>query len=234
METVFLSHSFADPDRELLIAVTELIESHSLRIVTGRDLGGQLIIEEVRKRIWACDALVGIATPRTPLPSGGYATHPWVHDEMIMAKDGNKRCIILQHDEVRQGGADQENERIDYDPSKPLAALVKLSRTVGLWKRDSGRKLKALVLPMIVAEKLARERDDAVCEFRTYDSDGKPGMWRGAKLVPMVGGPVVQISGLQDDVLFELRVKLGKQTWRSEAMTSITHVELKQRKGSSK
>src|SRR5947209_6281659 len=62
METVFLSYSFRDQDRELVKYVEGIIESHGLKSVAGDVAGGNALDPEIAKMIKEADALVAVAT----------------------------------------------------------------------------------------------------------------------------------------------------------------------------
>ncbi|NOK34754.1 hypothetical protein HMI49_16265 [Corallococcus exercitus] len=227
MESVFLSLSFSDPDRDLVMAVDALIQSAGLRVVRGDALGGGAVSPNVKRLIEGADACVGIATPRDPLPNGRFSTHPWVNSEMVMAQALGKRCIALVEKSVDLQGAFSENERIAYDAGRPLPMITKLGLTLELWRREAGRQMKVLVLPASAAQQLAKNVGTAVCKYRYYNGRGQPGEWKRAAVVPQQGGPVVYLDGARDDSLVEVRLEIGRQSWCSPAIAPFTHVPLR-------
>jgi hypothetical protein len=228
MESIFLSQHFEETDRDLVEAVQTLIDSYGLLVLHGDALGGGAVSPGVVKRIQRADALVAIATPIAP---GSAATHPWVVGEMTMARTLAKPTIALVHTSVVLSGPFSENERIAYDPARPLPALKKLAATIGGWRKDSGRPLKALVLPDTVAALLAKNASKAECRYRYYDARGKAGDWYEASVVPYAGGPVLFIDNAPEDLLVEVRLKIGPQTWTSKAVTPYPHVKLVKENG---
>ncbi len=227
MQSVFLSQHFQDPDHELVAAVETLIESYGLLIIRGDALGGTTVSAGVQKRLESCDACVGLATPAVKLPDSKYRTHPWVQNELVMARTLKKRCIAIVHQAVNLDGAFAENESVKYSPAAPLSAFTKLAATLGIWRRESGRLVRVLILPPEVARLLASNVDRAVCEYRYYDSRGKAGGWHEAGVVPAQGGPLVYLDGAQDDSLMEVRIKLGSRSWCSRATAPYAHIELR-------
>src|SRR5437764_1514551 len=101
METVFLSYSFRDQDRELVKYVEGIIESHGLKSVAGDVAGGNALDPEIEKMIKESDALVAVATPRDPVAgTARFTTHPWVLSELQCARDNQKPSIALRHKDV--------------------------------------------------------------------------------------------------------------------------------------
>jgi len=227
MESVFLSQSFADADRDLITAVVALLESTGLHVVTGEALGGAELSEGVRHLLEDSDACVGIATPREAKADGRFATHPWVQSELVMARTFKKRCIAIVSRDVDLQGAFTQNERIDYDLARPLPAIAKLARTLTIWRREAGRQIRIVPLPATVAGVIGKNHELAVCEYRIYSARGRPSPWRQAMIVPQQGGPVVHLEGATDDSFIEIRLQVGKQRWGSRAIQPFTHVTFK-------
>lgn len=227
MQSIFLSKNLEELDVQLVLAVTTLLESHDLLILTGDALGGSEVSNEVGRRIGAADGCIALATPRDRLESGKYRTHPWVRSEVVMARTLKKRCVEIVHKDVEHVGAFTENEYVAYDPDRPLRALAKLMSIVGQWRRDAGRQMKVLVLPAKLAESIAKSIDEATCEYRYYDERGNVGAWQKATIVPAQGGPLIYLDGARDDSLLELRVGLRGRSWTSPATAAYASVQLR-------
>ena len=227
MQSVFLSQHFEEPDGDLVAATEALIESLGLLIIRGDALGGSVISSGVQRKLESCDACIALATPDSRRPDGTYRTYPWVQNELVMARTLKKRCIAILHESVTLDGVFTENEYVKYAPGKPLPAFTKLAATLGIWRRESGRQMKVLVLPPELAQLLGSNAETATCEYRYYDSRGKAGPWEKAGVVPAQGGPVVYLDGAQEDCLMEVRVKVGRQSWSSRATAPYAQVELK-------
>jgi hypothetical protein len=225
VETVFLSQSFGELDRELIATVQALVEAAGMRVVTGDALGTGNVSDGVRRLIAASDACVAIATPATSTPGG--PTHAWVQGEIVIANTLEKPCIALVSTGVKFTGAFSEKERIEYDPRAPLSAVAKLARTLALWRREAGRQVRVVPLPARMAEILGSNADTAECEYRLYDGQGSSTKWKKASIVPAAGAPVVHLKGASDESLIELRVTVRGQVWLSKAVPPFTHVTFK-------
>lgn len=227
MEKLFLSYSFAPEDRELASAVEAVIESYNIRVVTGIAVGGQALTPTIMNLIEGCDGLVALMTPRLPRSGKKFSSPTWVHDELNHSRALKKRNIALVDTRIALKGAYGENEHINYDPTKPLHALTKLVQTLGLWKREAGRQVKVLIQPEHLSRQLGGDETQVRCEYRAYGKDGKRSEWQVAAVVPEMGGAVAYLSGVQEDALIELRIKVARETWISPAVAPWMHVELK-------
>ena len=225
MEEIFVSFHFGPEDRELVQKVRTILESQGVRPVTGEDLGGGQLTQEVMDRIDGCDALVALMTPRDQLASGKFRTHPWVRDEMNHARGSEKRCIAIVDSRVDPEGAYQEHERIVLDSEKPLDAFLKLMRTVGMWRRQAGNLVKVRLSPDDVAARAAIEDPGASCKYR-LNRRGSPGHWEAANVFREEGGVFAYLRGVQRDSYFEVRIDLNGKTWLSPATAQYCRADL--------
>jgi hypothetical protein len=230
MDRVFLAFSFRPEDRELVSGIEHLLESHNLRTVTGESVGGEALTPAVEARIDASHALIALLTPRERKEDGRYTTHDWVRDELNYARAHHKPTIALLHTDVDLAGMYAEHERVDYDPNSPLSAFIKLSQTIGTWKRAAGRQDKIRVLPEEFGHQLTDGRRDRAGSYRLIRS-GRPGPWERAVIIREVGGAFAYLSGVDDDSLIQLRIQFSGHTWISEAAAHTMHVTLKQTNG---
>jgi hypothetical protein len=211
MNSAFVSYHFSDEDRPLVTHVERLLASHGVFIRTGNTLGGGPLAREVLELIEAADGLVALMTRRDALAGGTeYTTHPWVTDEYNHARSIKKPAIALVEAGVRTGGAYQEHERIPLDRANLVPALLKLSETIGKWKRDAGRTLMVRIRPDDTAARMAA--DDAACEYRLWVRD-RASDWRPATLIPEGEGTFVYVQGVKDDTRVQVRVKWKGTDW---------------------
>src|SRR5207248_1863835 len=123
-------------------------------------------------------ALVALITPDQPKADGRYTCKPWVHDELVIARTKGKLAIALVDNQVDTGGAYKEHEFIPYLSGAPILALIKLSRTIGRWKREIGRSVRVRILPDELGRKLSALADSngmASCKSRLVTTDGEYG-----------------------------------------------------------
>jgi len=232
MLKVFLGFSFDDATRPLAAAVEGLLESHEAQVITGEDLGGGSVTQAVEARIEQAHALVALLTPDERKANGRYACKPWVHDELIIARTRQKLAIAVLDDRVEPGGAYKEHELIPFLAEAPLPAFLKLSRTIGQWKRQIGRLVRVRILPDTLAQKVADSADSnggEPCESRLVAVDGVSGPWQAAPVVHEIGGTFAYVRGAQDDTRVQLRITLGNEVWQSPAANQWMDLKLEKR-----
>lgn len=197
MRKVFLSHSFADQDRALATHVESLLRSHGLVAVSGKNLGGAALTPEIAQLIGGCDAMVALLTVRHDDPP--HVTHPWVVQEFGHVRlTPAKNAIAVYETGVPVLPVDVGYEHIDYSRDDPLPAFVRLSETIGGWKRSAGRLLKVMVMPNDVAQPLGAKADQVRCECR-FLIQGEESPWQPAKVRREVGGVFVFLR-VPDDI----------------------------------
>jgi hypothetical protein len=234
MRTIFLAYAFRDPDRELAAMVERLLASHNLRAVTGEALGGGSVTPEVQARIQKADGLIALLTRRDQLASGGWTTHDWVRDEIGYARGLNppKPAIGLREEGVEFGGAWTQNERIDLDRANPAEALLRLSETIGEWKRKAGRLVKVQLLPDNVVSPLVNV-NGVTCEYRFVHEGDEVGGADGVKLIGETGGTFIYVRGAQDEYMVKVRIRHpDRRCWASLATSQYLPVTLSVAEGS--
>lgn len=203
MRKVFLSHSFHDQDAKLVANVEALMRSHGVIATNGRTLGGGGLTPEIAKEIDAADAMVALLTVRQSDPPN--LTHPWVVAEFGHARlSQEKPAIGIYQAGVPVQGFDQGNEYVPYDPADPLPAFLKLSATLGRWRRQEGRLFKVQVLPMTVAKRMRANLDRVTCEYR-FQIDGVETPWHRAMVSKEIGGVMAHLRVPDEAAMVQLR-----------------------------
>ncbi|HKZ74508.1 MAG TPA: hypothetical protein VJ011_10620 [Steroidobacteraceae bacterium] len=225
---LFLAFAFRDEDKELVDCVERLLTSHYWRVLNGEGLGGEQLTPAVQARIEKCQALVGLLTRREAKQAGGYTTHQWVLDEIGYARARGISAIALVEDGIDVGGMYQPHEYIPLDRASPVAALLNLSETVGLWRRESGRTVKVQLLPSKLGRMIADANGRARCTHRLF-LEGKYTPWMDVTPVPEGGGTFVYVEGVQEDHLIQIRVEgagAAAGSWESVATSQWLQVSL--------
>jgi hypothetical protein len=230
MCNLFLSFHFTIDDgfdRQLANRVQDLLASHNIAVVTGETLGGEPLTAAVLQRIEACDGLIALCTRREQAGEA-WNTHPWVLGELQTARAKDKRAIAVVEPGVRLDGPYAENERVELDRGDVAAAIVRLSKTVGQWKRDIGRELRVQIIPDDqIADAFAAGEERLTCEYRFY-RNGQPSDWMPAnEPVPEPGGIYLYLEGVQDEVLIQLRIKADDLSGRSIATPQDIPIAIK-------
>lgn len=226
MKRVFLSFSFRDRDRDVVAWLDQLVRSHDIVPITGKRLGGEALTPAVQARIEESEAVIALLSRRDELAGGGWTTHPWVRDELNYARGRNMRTIALVEEGVQTGGAYGEDEWIPFSRENPLEAVLALSDTIALWKRQTGRLVKIQILPDTLAQEAALAAGTMTCWYR-FVIDGEYTEWREAQQVGEVAGTFIYITGVQDDYLIQLRIEHENNRWMSLATSQWVPVELR-------
>lgn len=228
MKEVFLAFAFNDEDRELANQVEQLLGSHDVRVTTGKSLGGQAITAAVKELIDNTEGLIALLTRCDKIPNkrNKYTTHPWVRDELNHAREKHKnRTIALVEDGVEVGGMYEENEYIPFNRKNPLPAFLRLSETVGGWKRNVGRAVKAVILPEDLGARLGQAA--IKIRYRYVSEAGKPTDWQEAEAINRIGGTFVHLWGVKEDDSIQLEVTVDQKKWQSIAAPQWVKIELK-------
>ena len=226
MDNIFLAHHFGDVDRDLVRDVSAIIESHGLRVVTGDVAGGESLTDEIKALITGCEC------PNSDSNASGRTADREIHDssvvtdELQFARHNRKRAIALRHSAVlAEGAMYRENEHITYDPGKPVAAFVKLSKTIGKWRKDDGRIVQLMLAPPDeIGKLLSRNPNTAECVYRSV-RNGQKSDWRTGLLQREVGG-VFAFVNVEDGSLVEIRLRSAGEQWSSPAIRQWIPVEL--------
>jgi hypothetical protein len=226
---VFLAFAFRDGDKDLVEYADQLLSSHLVHVDTGEGLGGEQLNPAVQAKIDKCDAVVGLLTRRDARQDGRFTTHQWVMDEIGYARNAGKKAIALIEDGVEIGGGMyQPHEFIPFDRANLLPAFLRLTQTIGEWKKLLGRTVKVQILPPQIARKVGTNNGKLRCQHRLW-SQGKYSDWKVVTPVPEGGGTFVWIEGVQDEHLIQLQVDdngTGKTMWTSVAASQWMQIPL--------
>jgi hypothetical protein len=202
MRKIFLSHSFNDRDRELVGNVEVLLRSHGLVATNGRTLGGGGLTPEIERVIEDADAFVALLTLRENDPPN--VTHPWVLAEFAKARLSSMVAIGLYETGVPVAGFDMAFEHIPLDVAAPLDGLLRLSATIGEWRRRYGRLLKVQVLPAETARRVGARIRDVIVEYR-FQRGGNETEWSRAKAFREAYGVFVQLRVPDDAEMVQIK-----------------------------
>lgn len=233
MQQVFLSFTYnPHPDyvaeSELLRRrVSIVIEAMDLRVATGEDLGGEALTDEVKARIADADAHVALITPWQD-KLGNKVQPQWVVEEFAHAKALGKPAIRLLHKDFAAAGMYAANEYIAVDPANPTDALLKLMRTLALWKKDGGRPMDIEIAPdeggaHFEPAKVKR------CEFQLF-LNYQEGPWLPATVWPQPGAMFAHLNRVPEQAKLRLRLQIGEETWESAFHNPVGRVQLSRSK----
>jgi len=220
MDTIFLSYTYnphpdyKDKTEELVKQIKIIAESQELRVLTGVDLGGGSLRPEIQQRIEQSDALVALLTPWQDNYNNPVIP-PYVNDEYTYALSKGKQAIRLLHSALNIQGMYTDQEYLMLDPDNSIDVLLKLMRTLLLWKKKLGRSHEIQLLPQELMDKvISAGTENSHCEYQLL-LNRKPGQWKKIDIWAEPGGLVTYIQNVPDEAKFNLRVTLGNKEWYS-------------------
>jgi hypothetical protein len=229
MQQVFLSYTYRPhPDfvaesENLRRSVSIVIESMDLRVATGEDLGGEALTDEVKERIEKADALVALLTPWKDA-LGNKVQPQWVVEEFAHAKAKGKQAIRILHSDFAAAGMYAANEYIAFAPDKLTEVLLKVMRTLALWRKQSGRPMEIEITPDAGAQRFDPGRVK-VCEYQVF-LDYEESQWRKATIWAQPGALYAYLPGVPDQAKLRLRLQLDNETWQSAYNSPVGRVQL--------
>jgi hypothetical protein len=228
MQQVFLSYTYSPhPDHTvetdyLRRSVTTVIESMGLRVVTGEDIGGETLTREVEERIDGADALVALLTPWKDR-NGNKVPPPWVSDEFARAKV-SKPAIRIIHTNLAPAGMFAANEYIAFSTERTSDVLLKLMRTLALWKSQRGRPMEIEIAPDEGSRRFDTSRVKK-CEYQLLHNFIESA-WRIATVWPQPGAIYAYIPGVPDQAKLRLRLQYQNEVWQSDYSSPVGRVQL--------
>ena len=182
--------------------------------------GGTPLWTGVSQLVRSADALVALfLLPEDPT---GQA---WIRTEYDHACDSDRRVIAVVEDGFPW--TDPRNkEYVKLNRAAPLPGFLKLSDTLGEWRRAAGRRVTVRLLPEMVARLAARQGYS--CRYRlTKDFQAITG-WMTVTPGAAVSGIGFPASGIRDNVNIEIEINDGTRAlYFSAADPSSVPAELR-------
>jgi hypothetical protein len=219
MEKVFLSYTYRPhPDHVanlewLSRCVVRAIEAMGLRVIDGVDVGGGPLDDALRRRIQDADALIALVTPQAD-DAGNVVEPAFVLSEFQYAEGKEKPTMRVWHHLLDARGLGAGNEYTPYQPGGELNVILKLMKTIAIWKRDYGRVARVRIEPEDLAARYDETQGDC-CEFQAISPDGVFSAFKPAGLWPEPGAAYALLPKLREGERVRLRLRLRGVTWQS-------------------
>lgn len=232
MQQVFLSYTFnPHPEHEAETAalrrrVGMVIESMGLLEVNGEDLAGGGLTPEIARRIKAADALVALITPHNA-PGAAKVAPQWVSDEFAHAKALGRPAIRIIHAELSAGGMYAADEYIPFTAAGGADTLIKLMRTLALWKRQVGRTMQVEIASGGAELPFDAERGHQ-CEVQLF-TNFETSVWQPAQTLREPGALYAFVRGVPEQAKLRLRLSINGAVWQSEFQNPVGRVVLSKR-----
>ena len=232
MERIFLSYTynphpdFAQSTDRLQRAARVVAEALGLRVVDGVDLGGRAIDAEIVRRIdEEADALVAIVTPQADTV-GNPVAPLYVSDEYQLARSRGKSAIRVIHERLSLGGLGQQDEYIPLCDGDELSAVLKLIRTLALWKRQAGRSMLVEIEPAEVGDLYRVDALGHVCEYQVLSDFAYSG-WEPATIWTEPGATFAHLPRVPPESKVKLRLAVDGEHWESQFCNPTGRIQLK-------
>jgi len=218
---VFIAFGYNDRDKWIKETIFPLIQSFGITPLSGEDLYGEILSEEVKKRIREADALLAFCTQRKQFEGGKFATHPWVLNELSAAITENKKIAIFMEDlvDVDQLGMAKDRQRTFFKLEEKEKLLIELIKALHEWKQKFS-SLKIKLIPETVTEELkaflADPKSPVFCEYCFY-MDGKETEFFKTKVRNIKNTLYIEIDDIpkEKDITIQLRITVREKLWFS-------------------
>ena len=125
------------------------------------------------------------------------------------------------------GGMFSERERLGYVHDDPLPALLKLSETLGNWRREGGRIVPLQLEPDAAAQQAISGGDFVRIKYRFWTRD-VAAEWHNVRAVPTAGGVLIYLKGVREDVRVEVCLQSQHTEWRSKVESQVLRAPMQQ------
>ena len=233
MERIFLSYTYNPADaykqetEEIISHTKIMIEAMGIAVLDGVDVGGWAIDSVIQDRIRESDALIAVMSPWKDAVNQ-IVIPPYVLTEFNLAHAQNKPTIRVIHQDLNVQGMFQNNEYIPYSARTEVKVLLKLMRTIALWKQKSGKGLQIKIEPSTIGARYdgsAGHRLSYQLLLSNYDETE----WKEARLWKEPGATYAYIPNVPDDSKLRLKLDLRSEIWESDYSDSMGQIELQQR-----
>lgn len=212
---LFVSYAFNDENRWIEDLAIPLIRSLGFEVISGQHMEGEIIVESVEARMKECRGCIGFTTRRDQLPSGKFGTHPWVIDELTLARALKLTVIEVREEEVQVLGAANSFVQLRYARDARDKLLVQLAEALAKWPTRIVRL--RIQPPQAGADEFRRFvlRGGVLCRYQVQ-SRGRTIANGDAVIEPVTAGFFIELEVPRDDVLVQLEIKKDANVaWKS-------------------
>ena len=133
-DAAFVGHSFSKDDRHVVNAVTELLRTVGVPVVTGEKPRANRISDKIKKRIESCPIFIGLFTRQDRISrTKEWMASPWIIDEKAYAVAKGKKLVLLkEHGVSNIGGIQGDYEYIEFERDKLVDLVMDLLKLFDL------------------------------------------------------------------------------------------------------
>ena len=214
---IFIAFGYNPNDAWIRELVFPLARAFDAEVITGEDLHGKVITNEINERIAECDAFLGFLTRRTPDTATTYSTHPWVRDELVLAMGKKIPAVEVREKMVTpSGGFPGDRQFLEFDIDNKAALLVDLARLLSKWRLNlTPRRFTLYPLDMIMDVKPHIKSDKLECTYQ-FRRGNKESIVYSARPFRSGQGLCVDICNIpSEDAMVQVTVKGPQFEWNS-------------------
>jgi hypothetical protein len=223
---IFIAYGYNARDLWIEQFVFPLVTAFDSTVVHGKDIQGERLTEEIKKRISRCHGLVAFVTRRGSQPvEGKYSTHRWVTDELAYASQVGKAVVEVRETDVDQDGIAGDRVRILYDEEKKVETLLQLTSTLARWHRQM-RRVRVIPLKHVFREGQFSEvgaewlrarltQPSFRCEYQVLEGDYQS-EFQKAQLESIEGRLYFNVTQLAGGARLRLRITTNERVFLSD------------------
>lgn len=216
---IFIGFGYNNDDLWIKELVFPLVQSFDATVVTGEDLHGLVITQEVIARIKKVDGVLAFCTRRDALANGSFTTHQWVRDELTTSINNNVRAVEIREKKVdTQGGIVGNRQRLEFDLEDKAKLLVELAKLLSAWRRDlTPRRLFLLPRDIVQDARPYINKETLKCTYQFMSGSNESELY-SARPFRLAQGLGVDIRNVpSEDSLVQITLKVdGQFEWSSD------------------
>ena len=129
---IFVGYGYNARDAWIESHVFPILSGAGFTVVHGKDMYGEELKDEVKRRIDQCEAFVGFFTIREGQGDADFTSHIWVRDEMVYAAAQDKPVVPIREKGAKVPAALVGNPQfIELDQIDRLACVAELFKALG-------------------------------------------------------------------------------------------------------
>lgn len=133
---IFIGFGYNPNDQWIKDLVFPLVQTFDANIITGEDLHGLVISQEVTDRIKRSNGVLIFLTARDALTNGKFTTHRWVIDELTTAIANNIPAVEIRALDVDdQGGIAGNRQRLEFSTDNKAKLMLELAKILAAWRK---------------------------------------------------------------------------------------------------
>lgn len=224
---VFVGYGYNERDQWIEDQVIPMLRSLDFEVLSGKDMHGDVLQDEVKSRIKQSDAVIGFFTIRDGQGDADFTSHIWVRDEIVHAEALDKPIVPIKEDGVKvPDGLLGDRQYIPYSNQDRLGCVVEL---VNALDRKNIRRVKLEPHEDALTRSLLswRRQPNFAIRYRTQDGQGNESAFRDGRLELINQGYYLNVSEVPKGGYLEVEGSLGGEPKFSSGWVSTDAVTVK-------